>query len=109
LNPKIISPSDLALWLADAGRPLPLLLDVREPAEVQVCQIPGSIPIPMHSIPARIAELDPEMTIVCICHHGARSMQVVRFLDQNGFDNVINLTGGIHAWATQVDLTMPVY
>jgi rhodanese-related sulfurtransferase len=63
----------------------------------------------MHSIPARLNELDKEIPIVCICHHGVRSMQVGRFLEQQGFEQIINLTGGIHAWATQVDSTMQTY
>ena len=109
MHPESITASDLAGWLADADRVQPQLLDVRELPEVQVCQIPGSVHIAMHSIPARINELDPQAPVVCICHHGARSMQVARFLSQNGFDDVINLTGGIHAWATQVDLTMARY
>jgi rhodanese-related sulfurtransferase len=46
---------------------------------------------------------------VCICHHGARSMQVAAFLERQGFTSVTNLTGGIHAWATQVDNTMATY
>ena len=63
----------------------------------------------MNAIPARQEELDPEAAIVCICHHGARSMQVGYFLERNGFTQIINLTGGVHAWAQQVDSTMPTY
>jgi len=109
LNPESITATELAQWLADPQRSQPLLLDVREIPEVQLCQIPASIHMAMQSIPARLNELNPEAVIVCICHHGARSMQVARFLAQNGYDNVINLTGGIHAWATQVDPAMPRY
>jgi len=63
----------------------------------------------MSSIPARQEELDPEQAIVCICHHGARSMQVAAFLERAGFTDVTNLTGGVHAWAMQVDTSMPTY
>ncbi|NRR29137.1 sulfurtransferase [Oxalobacteraceae bacterium] len=100
---------ELAAWLADAGRPAPFLLDVRENWEFETCQIAGSTLMPMNSIPARIDDLDEEAEIVCICHHGARSLQVAAFLERNGFGKVINLTGGIHAWAVNVDPAMPKY
>ena len=100
---------ELAAWLADTARPQPVLLDVREPWEVETCHIDGALTMPMNSIPARIDDLDEEATIVCICHHGARSMQVAAFLERNGFGKMINLTGGIHAWAVQVDPAMPKY
>ena len=99
----------LAQWLADSQRPAPLLLDVRELSEVQLCQIAGSQHMAMHSVPERLAELDAQAAIVCICHHGMRSMQVARFLEQQGFDQVWNLSGGIHAWATQVDARRATY
>ena len=100
---------ELATWIADANRPDPVLLDVREPWEVEKCSIANSVTIAMNTIPARIEELDPEAEIVCICHHGARSMQVAAFLERQGFTNVTNLTGGIHAWAQQVDPTVAMY
>jgi rhodanese-related sulfurtransferase len=100
---------ELAAWLDDPARPRPLLLDVRENWECATCQIAGSTQIAMNTIPARIEELDDEAEIVCICHHGARSMQVAAFLERNGFTKVTNLSGGIHAWAVQVDSTMPTY
>jgi rhodanese-related sulfurtransferase len=100
---------ELATWIADTDRPAPLLLDVREPWEFEKCRIADSLPIAMNTIPARMQELDPEAAIVCICHHGARSMQVAAFLERQGFTNVTNLTGGIHAWAQQVDPTVAMY
>lgn len=99
----------LADWLADPAREKPLLLDVREPWEFQTCHIEGATLIPMNAIPARHYELDRDAPVVCICHHGARSMQVAAFLERNGFTQVTNLTGGVHAWAQQVDSTMPTY
>lgn len=99
----------LAEWLADTSRPAPVLLDVREPWELQTASIAGAVSIPMREIPARSEELDDEAQIVCICHHGARSMQVAAFLERNGFSNITNLTGGIHAWAMQVDPSMAKY
>ncbi|HVL76305.1 MAG TPA: rhodanese-like domain-containing protein [Noviherbaspirillum sp.] len=106
---QTVTAPELASWLADESRPKPVLLDVREPWEFATCHIAGSQPMPMNTVPARIDELDEEAQIVCICHHGARSMQVAAFLERNGFADVINLTGGVHAWALQVDNTMPTY
>ena len=100
---------ELSAWLGDPARAQPVLLDVRENWEVETCKIAGSTHIAMHTIPARIEELDEEADIVCICHHGARSMQVAAFLERNGFARTFNLTGGIHAWALQVDGTLPKY
>jgi rhodanese-related sulfurtransferase len=104
-----ISATELAAWLNDPARPRPVLLDVRENWEFETCRIDGSMQIVMNTIPARQQELDEEAQIVCICHHGARSMQVAAFLERNGFGKVMNLTGGIHAWAVQVDNTMAQY
>ncbi len=100
---------ELAMWLADGSRPQPVLLDVREAWEYETCHIQGSLLIPMSSIPARQEELDPEQPVVCICHHGARSMQVGAFLERAGFEHVVNLTGGVHAWAVEIDSNMATY
>jgi rhodanese-related sulfurtransferase len=100
---------EVAAWLADSARPAPLLLDVREPWEFETCHLDGARLMPMNTVPARQQELDPEQPVVCICHHGARSMQVAAFLERQGFQNVTNLTGGMHAWALQVDTSMPTY
>jgi rhodanese-related sulfurtransferase len=100
---------ELAAWLADPARQRPLLLDVRENWEFETCHIEGSTQIPMHLVPIRVSELIDDAEIVCICHHGARSMQVAAFLERNGFSNITNLTGGIHAWAVQVDPSMAKY
>jgi rhodanese-related sulfurtransferase len=104
-----VSAPELARWIADPSRPSPLLLDVREPSEHQTCHLENAVLIPMNTIPARLAELDEEAEIVCICHHGMRSMQVAAFLERNGFTCVTNLTGGVHAWSQQVDASMPTY
>lgn len=106
---QTVTAPELAAWLADNSRPRPVLLDVREPWEFQTCHIEGSLPIPMNTIPARLQELEEDTPIVCICHHGARSMSVAAFLERNGFTQVTNLTGGVHAWAQQVDPSMPTY
>lgn len=104
-----ILPAQLDEWLRDASRPQPVLLDVREPHEFQYCALAGSLSMPMASVPARQQELDPDAETVVICHHGMRSMQVAQFLESNGFTQVANVQGGIHAWATEHDNRVPVY
>jgi len=104
-----LSAPQLAEWLADQGRPAPLLLDVREPWEYELCHLPGSTHIPMQTIPARSNELAPDAEVVVICHHGVRSLQVAMFLERSGFDSVYNLMGGVAAWAQDVDPTMRRY
>ena len=106
---KQIAPAALAAWLADPARQKPLLLDVREPWEFQTCHIKGSKLVPMGEIASRASELDPAMEVVVICHHGGRSMQVAMFREKQGFSEVINLAGGVDAWARTVDPGMPVY
>lgn len=100
---------ELASWLADTSKIQPILLDVREPWEHETCHIAGTQLMPMQTVPLRLEELDQDAVIVCICHHGGRSMQVAHFLERNGFNQIINLTGGVHAWALQVDTSMPTY
>lgn len=104
-----LSAPDLAAWTADEGRPQPFLLDVREPWEFATCRLDASQSIPMRDVPARIDEIDLDAPIVCICHHGARSMQVAAFLAARGAREVHNLTGGVAAWAQQVDPSFPTY
>lgn len=106
---KQIRAHQLAEWLADESQTKPLLLDVREPWEIERCCIAGSQHIPMHLVPMRCEELNPEQEIVVICHHGSRSMQVAMFLEGKGFPAVHNLVGGVEAWATDVDPTMHRY
>ncbi|MEI6415645.1 MAG: rhodanese-like domain-containing protein [Pseudomonadota bacterium] len=87
----------------------PFLLDVRQPWEFEICRLPGSRLIPMHQVPDALSSFDPSIEIVVICHHGVRSRQVARFLESHGFQNVINLEGGLHAWIQDVDPHMPAY
>ena len=101
--------TELAEWLADPERAKPVLLDVREPGEFDICRIPGAELMPMATVPARQQELDPDADTVVICHHGGRSAQVCMFLERQGFSRVVNLAGGVAAWAAQVDPDMPQY
>ena len=87
----------------------PLLLDVRESWEFAICHIDGSRLLPMREIPNALDDLDNDQEIVVICHTGVRSLQVCYFLQHEGFTKVMNLSGGVHAWATSVDTKMPTY
>ena len=95
--------------LSDPDRPRPILLDVREPWEWQLARIEGSRHIPMRDIPGRSEELDKTQPTVVICHHGVRSLQVVAFLERQGYERVYNIAGGIDAWAREVDASVPLY
>ena len=107
-----ITPAQVAEWAQQQSQ-RPVLLDVREAWEVQTASartaVLDLVHMPMQTIPARLSELDRSRPIACLCHHGGRSMQVAAFLERAGFGQVINLTGGIHAWALQVDPGMPTY
>jgi rhodanese-related sulfurtransferase len=111
---QLSGPAALALAAAHAADSLPVLfLDVREPWEVATAALaaPGAshLFVPMREIPSRLDELDPAQPVVCICHHGARSAQVVAFLERAGFESVYNLAGGIDAWSFEVDASVPRY
>ena len=101
-----ISATEMAAYLQQAS---PLLLDVREPWEFEICHIEGSTNLPMGQIPQRIADLPECGEIVVICHHGVRSQQVIRFLQGQMTASLINLDGGVDAWAREVDSDMPLY
>lgn len=109
-----VRPAQLTQWLASVREHgVPVVLDVREPCEQHMASIKADgfelISIPMGVIPPRLAELDPNQPIACLCHHGGRSMQVAAFLKARGFDHVANITGGINAWSAEVDPTIPRY
>ena len=109
-----VSPSQFNDWLQQAASlGQPLVLDVRETWECQLASIAPAgcevLIMPMQTIPARLMELDKSRPIACLCHHGGRSMQVASFLEQQGFNNITNISGGIHAWSNQVDASVPVY
>ena len=117
-----LNPSDFAAWRdrAAAGLAptvLPVVLDVREPWEVQTASVREDgfslLALPMREVPAHLAELKDTLgtdhPIACLCHHGMRSQQVAMFLAQHGFTEVVNLQGGIAAWAQLLDTSVPQY
>lgn len=105
---------DVTQWPAfAAAHPQATLLDVREAWEVQTAspREPGCrlLHIPMGEIPARLSEIDRSQPVVCLCHHGMRSAQVVAFLVRQGGGDVYNLAGGIEAWSARLDPAVPRY
>jgi rhodanese-related sulfurtransferase len=94
--------------MRDAGRDH-VLLDVREPFEIELAQIAGSLNVPMAEVPARLDEVPRDRAIVVMCHSGQRSGRVARFLEQNGYTEVVNLAGGIDAWSREIDPAVPLY
>ncbi len=102
-----MSVADLAA-LRQAGTPH-AVLDVREPWETELCLIADSVTIPLGSLPTQLERVPAEQPLVVVCHHGGRSMQAVMWLRSQGYNNAINLRGGIDAWAQQIDPTMATY
>jgi rhodanese-related sulfurtransferase len=91
------------------GDDAPVVVDVRETWELEICRLPGVLHIPMGEIPGRLAELDPDRDTVIMCRSGGRSLQVARFLEARGFRSVANLTGGILAWGERIDPSLRPY
>src|SRR5580658_6128549 len=105
--PDAVTVKELEAWRHD-GRSL-ALVDVREPWELEICQIRNSIAIPLQTLPARLAEIPTDRPVVVLCHHGMRSLQAVGWLRRNGVPAAVNLTGGIDAWAREIAPDMEVY
>lgn len=107
LPPISITPGELSQRLA-AGEPL-VLVDVREGWEVEIASLPGSVHLPMGSLPARHDVLAREPETIAICHHGIRSLNSALFLRSVGIRKARSLHGGLDLWAQQVDPAMPRY
>ena len=82
---------------------------MREHSELAICRIGGALHIPMGEVPERHEALPRDAPLIVLCHHGMRSLNVVQYLETKGFQNAINLTGGIHSWAVDVDPEMKQY
>ena len=85
-----------------------VLVDVREPYEVEICNIKGSLFIPMNEISQNIEQLDKEKRYAVMCHSGVRSLYVSNYLNSLGY-STLNVIGGIERWATDVDKNMKRY
>lgn len=86
-----------------------VVVDVREPHELDICRLPGTLHIPMGQVPERLKELDPKAEILVHCRSGGRSGKIVEYLQTQGYKNVFNVAGGILAWAERIDPSMPTY
>jgi adenylyltransferase/sulfurtransferase len=86
-----------------------VLLDVREPYEVEMASIPGAVVIPSDDVPARAVELPKDKEVVVFCHHGGRAAMAAFILKRKGFGKVAVMAGGIDAWSLQVDPSVPRY
>jgi rhodanese-related sulfurtransferase len=105
---KEISPGEF-MQRRSAGNDMNLV-DVREDWEVQLAPAPTAfLHIPMGQIAARLGELDASKETVVLCRSGGRSMQVAHFLEQRNFKDIANLSGGILAWARELDPSIPIY
>jgi sulfur-carrier protein adenylyltransferase/sulfurtransferase len=104
-----ITATELATWLK-SEKP-PRLLDVREPEEFAIVSLPGAVLVPLGQVPDQVEELENwrEEPVVVYCHHGMRSLHAIEFLKHAGFTKLLNLTGGIDAWAREVEPTMGRY
>ncbi len=102
-----IQPSELAARLKRGDKLV--LLDVRNHDELAICCLPNIVHVPLGDLDQGRHGLDPADVIVCICHHGRRSARAGMILESYGFDQVINLTGGMELWAQEMDPKMARY
>jgi rhodanese-related sulfurtransferase len=86
-----------------------MLVDVRQPEEVTLCAITGSINIPLDQLSDHLDGLPSDKQLVMICHHGVRSKQAAILLGHCGFKNVASLRGGVESWAQEIDPMMNRY
>lgn len=89
--------------------PHTVFLDVREAPELEVCHIEGALHIAMSELTSQLAAIPQDCPVIVLCHHGMRSRQVIQFLQSQGYDNLLNLEGGIHAWAQEIAPEMATY
>ena len=105
-----ISPLEARARLAEKGQAV--LIDVREPEEFALAQVPGSCLVPMQTVPAELQKLDEmadEKTLLVLCHHGVRSLQVVAWLREKGIEQCYSISGGIDRWSRELDSSIPLY
>lgn len=86
-----------------------VLIDVREKDEYAICAIEGSKLIPLSQFASLYREIPQDKEIVVHCHHGGRSQKACEFLAAQGYQNVCNVTGGIHEWSVEIDPEVAQY
>jgi adenylyltransferase/sulfurtransferase len=107
-----VSPGEMTVRELKAridGGAAPVVVDVREPVEFEICRIPGARLIPLGELAARSHELPRDAELVIHCKSGARSARAVAILRDQGFLSARNLAGGIIRWIDEVDPHMPRY
>src|SRR5579883_410270 len=87
----------------------PVILDVREPWEIEIAALPDVLSIPLHELVGRVADVPRDRPVAVMCHHGGRSAQATAWLRQQGFARVMNVAGGIDSWARTVDPSVSRY
>lgn len=102
-----IDPPELSRRLA--ADDAPVVVDVREPWELDICRLDDSLDVPLGELPDRIMALPADRPLVILCHHGMRSRRAALWLRARGIERVSNLRGGIDAWARTVDPGMRTY
>ncbi len=105
--PLQIDVATLAAWIA-AGDPV-TVIDVREAWEAQLVALPTARLIPLGSLPTQVATVPRVGIVALLCHHGGRSLQATYFLRELGYDNAVNVAGGIDRWAVEIDPSLPRY
>ena len=86
-----------------------ILIDVREDWEFELCCIENAQLMPMSAIAETFSKLDKNAHLAVYCHHGVRSLRVIHFLQSQGYENLINLQGGIDAWSSAIDSSVAKY
>lgn len=102
---QTLTPQQFSEKIADGA----VVLDVRQPEELALAHLPGTLNIPLNELPHRINELTPQAPIAILCHHGVRSEMAAHFLERQGFSEVSHLAGGIDAWSLMMDAKVPRY
>jgi len=110
VEPLEITPQEAQHLLQRQGEAI--LIDVREPEEFSISHIDGALLMPMQSIPAELQKLEAfgdESTLLVLCHHGVRSLQVASWLREHGIENCYSIAGGIDRWSRELDSSVPRY
>jgi molybdopterin/thiamine biosynthesis adenylyltransferase/rhodanese-related sulfurtransferase len=108
MHPDEVTVQDMKQALEDPKLDIKVI-DVREPDEYQIAHVEGVLLLPLSQLAQRFTELDPNQSYFIHCKMGGRSMQALQFLRQHGFKHLKNVQGGIHAWAEQIDPSVPKY
>ena len=109
ISQKVLSLTPAELDARQKSGELWRILDVREPWEIEIASIADAISIPMRQLPGRLGELESGEPVAVLCHSGVRSAQVANWLADSGFATVANVQGGIDAWSTELDESIPRY